>query len=31
MGGAIVSMFALKYPAYVGMICLLTPLGDTID
>lgn len=27
LGGAIVSMFALKYPSYVSMICLLAPPG----
>lgn len=27
MGGAIVCMFAIKYPQYVGMICLLAPIG----
>lgn len=27
MGGTIVSMFALKYPKYVSMICLLAPIG----
>ncbi len=27
MGGAIVCMFAVKYPEYVSMICLLAPIG----
>jgi alpha-beta hydrolase superfamily lysophospholipase len=27
MGGTIVCMFALKYPEYVSMICLLAPIG----
>jgi len=27
LGGAIVLMFALKYPSYVSMICLLAPPG----
>ena len=27
MGGAIVCMFAIKYPEYVSMICLLAPIG----
>jgi len=27
MGGAIVCMFAIKYPEYVSMICLLAPVG----
>ena len=27
MGGAIVCMFAVKYPEYVKMICLLAPIG----
>ncbi len=27
LGGAIVSMFALKYPSYLSMICLLAPPG----
>ena len=29
MGGAIVSMFAVKYPDYVHMICLLAPPGES--
>jgi pimeloyl-ACP methyl ester carboxylesterase len=28
LGGAIVLMFALKYPSYVNMICLLAPPGE---
>ena len=27
MGGTVVCMFAVKYPQYVGMICLLAPMG----
>ncbi len=27
MGGTIVCMFAVKYPEYVSMICLLAPIG----
>ena len=27
MGGAIVCMFAVKYPEYISMICLLAPIG----
>ncbi len=27
MGGAIVCMFAIKYPEYISMICLLAPIG----
>jgi alpha-beta hydrolase superfamily lysophospholipase len=27
MGGAIVGVFATKYPEYVSMICLLAPIG----
>jgi alpha-beta hydrolase superfamily lysophospholipase len=27
MGGIIVCMFAVKYPQYVSMICLLAPIG----
>ena len=29
MGGAIVSMFAVKYPDRVHMICLLAPPGES--
>ncbi|CAF3457941.1 unnamed protein product [Rotaria sp. Silwood1] len=28
MGGAVVSMFAIKYPSYVSLICLLAPPAD---
>ncbi|CAF1596895.1 unnamed protein product [Rotaria magnacalcarata] len=28
MGGAVVSMFAIKYPNYVSLICLLAPPAD---
>ncbi|CAM4916677.1 unnamed protein product [Rotaria socialis] len=28
MGSAIVCMFAVKYPGYVSMICLLAPIAD---
>ncbi|CAF2160290.1 unnamed protein product [Rotaria magnacalcarata] len=28
MGGAIVCMFAIKYPEYVSMICLLAPIAN---
>ncbi len=28
LGGAIVLMFALKYPSYASMICLLAPPGE---
>jgi pimeloyl-ACP methyl ester carboxylesterase len=28
LGGAIVLMFALKYPSCVSMICLLAPPGE---
>ncbi|UJR17288.1 hypothetical protein I4U23_004183 [Adineta vaga] len=28
MGGAIVCMFALKYPEYVSMLCLLAPIAN---
>jgi alpha-beta hydrolase superfamily lysophospholipase len=33
MGGAIVCMFAIKYPEYISMICLLAPVGkfDAFD
>jgi homoserine acetyltransferase len=28
MGGTIVCMFAVKYPEYASMICLLAPIGE---
>jgi pimeloyl-ACP methyl ester carboxylesterase len=28
LGGAIVLMFAVKYPSYVSTICLLAPPGE---
>ena len=28
MGGTVVCMFAVKYPEYVSMICLLAPIGE---
>ncbi|CAF1017056.1 unnamed protein product [Rotaria sordida] len=28
MGGAVVCMFAIKYPKYVSMICLLAPIAN---
>jgi homoserine acetyltransferase len=29
MGGTVVCMFAVKYPEYVSMICLLAPIGES--
>ena len=28
MGGSVVCMFAVKYPEYVKMMCLLAPAGS---
>jgi pimeloyl-ACP methyl ester carboxylesterase len=31
MGGAVVCMFAIKYPEYISMLCLLAPIGEFDD